>query len=253
MAYESPSLPVYFKVKRVITQRISDDTYPMGSKIPGEHELAKEFGAHRLTVRHALTLLTQEGLLKRFRKRGTFVAKRHEEFEELGLHGFFDDLLYHVGKFKTKKVQISNRKPPPAVADLYGLDRNRDKIRVIKRVRFLGEIPAAFTINYLPLSIGDRINKEDLYRMPLLQIFKDKLKIPLGEALQSIEASVADHETAEALEISPGTQILLMQRTFFTKQQKPFDFVQTYYRGDKIRYFVRFCYDHKSNHFMVTR
>ncbi len=89
--------------------------------------------------------------------------------------------------------------------------------------------------------------------MPLLQIFKDKLKVPLGEALQSIEASVADHEIAEALKVSPGSQILLMQRTFFTKQEKPFDFVQTYYRGDRIRYFVRFRYDHKSNHFMVTR
>lgn len=252
MAYESPSLPVYFKVKRVIAQRISEGTYPVGSKIPSEHELSKEFGAHRLTVRHALTLLTQEGYLERFRKRGTFVAKKGEGFEEVGLHGFFDDLLHHVGKFKTKKVQISTRKPPPPVAALYGLDRNRDRIKVIKRVRYLGEIPAAFTINYLPLQVGNRINKEDFYRMPLLQIFKEKLNIPLGEALQSIEASVADHEIAEALKISPGTEILLMQRTFFTKQEKPFDFVQTFYRGDKIRYFVRFRYNEKNGDLLLT-
>jgi GntR family transcriptional regulator len=253
MDYESPSLPVYFKVKRIITQRISDGTYPVGSKIPSEHELSKEFGAHRLTVRHALTLLAQDGFLKRFRRRGTFVLKNLGELEEVGLHGFLDDLLYHVGKFKTKKVEISNRKPTQAVADLYGLDRIGDKIRVIKRVRFLGDVPAAFTINYLPLSIGNRISKEDLYRMPLLQIFKDKLNISLGEALQSIEASVADHEIAEALEISPGTQILLMQRTFFTKQGKPFDFVQTFYRGDKIRYFVRFRYDETNGNLELTR
>ncbi len=245
MAYEAPALPVYFKIKRVITQRISDGTYPVGSKIPGEHELSQEFGAHRLTIRHALTLLTQEGFLERFRKRGTFVAERREAFEELGLHGFFDDLLYHVGKFKTKKVRISKTRPPQGVADLYGLDRNKDKIKVIERVRFLGDIPAALTINYLPLSIGDRIQRADLFRMPLLQIFKEKLKIPIGEAFQSMEASVADHEIAEALGVSPGTQILLMERTFFTKRQKPFDFVQTYYRGDKIRYFVRIRYNER--------
>jgi GntR family transcriptional regulator len=253
MAYESPSLPVYFKVKRVITQRISDGTYPVGSKIPSEHELSREFGAHRLTVRHALTLLAQDGVLKRFRRRGTFVAKNQEKFEEIGLHGFFDDLLYHVGKFKTKKVQISNRKPPPAVADLYGLDRNQDRIKVIKRVRFLGETPAAFTVNYLPLSIGNRISRDDLYQMPLLQIFKEKLNIPLGEALQSLEASIADREIAEALDVSPGTQILLMQRTFFTKQEKPFDFVQTFYRGDRIRYFVRFRYNESDGSLQLTR
>jgi len=253
MAYESPSLPVYFKIKRVITHRISDGTYPVGSKIPGEYELSKEFGAHRLTVRHALTLLAQDGLLKRFRKRGTFVSKRNEGFEELGLHGFFDDLLYHVGKFKTRKVQILNMRPPQVVADLYGLDRVQERIKVIKRIRFLGDVPAAFTINYLPLAIGNRISRDDLYRMPLLQIFKEQLKIPLGEALQSIEASVADREIAEALEISPGAQILLMQRTFFTKQGKPFDFVQTFYRGDKIRYFVRFRYNERDGSLQLAR
>ena len=30
----------------------------------------------------------------------------------------------------------------------------------------------------------------------------------------------------------PGAQVLLMQRTFFTKAGWPFDFVQTFYRGD---------------------
>jgi len=253
MAYESPSLPIYFKIKRIIKQRISDGSYPLGSKIPSEHELSKEFGVNRLTVRHALNLLAQEGYLKRFRKRGTFISKRVEEFEELELQGFFDDLFYHVGKFKTRKVQISEKKPPQAVADLFQLDRNRDKIKMIKRVRYLGEIPAAFTINYLPPEIGNQISKEELYQMSLLQIFKEKLKIPLGEAFQTIEASIADNEVAQALKISPGAQVLLMQRTFFTSYGKPFDFVQTFYRGDRFRYSVRFRYDDAGNHLLLSR
>lgn len=253
MAYESPSLPIYFKIKRIIKQRISDGSYPVGSRIPSEHELSKEFSVNRLTVRHALLLLAQEGCLERFRKRGTFVSKRAGEFGALELQGFFDDLFYHVDKFKTKKVQISRRKPPPAVADLFHLDLNRDKITVIKRVRYLGEIPAAFTINYLPTEVGNRIGKRDLYQMPLLRIFKEKIKIPLGEAFQTIEASIADHEVAQALRISPGTQVLLMQRTFFTKNDKPFDFVQTFYRGDKCRYFVRFRYDDGGNQLLLTK
>jgi DNA-binding GntR family transcriptional regulator len=68
-----------------------------------------------------------------------------------------------------------------------------------------------------------------------------------------MEASVADHEIANALRISPGTQVLLVQRTFFTKKEKPFDFVQTYNRSDKIRYFVRFRYDEKMDKLLLTK
>lgn len=252
MAYESPSLPIYFKIKRVIKQRISDGSYPLDTRIPNEYELSKEFGVHRLTVRHALILLTQEGYLKRFRRRGTFVSKNMDEIEELGLQGFFDDLLYHVGKFETKKVQMSTQKPSQTIAELYQLDRNKDRVRVIKRVRFLNECPTAYTVNYLPLDIGNQINKEDLFKYPLLQIFKDKLRIALGDAFQTVEASIADHEIAKALRISPGSQLLLIQRTFFTKLGNPFDFVQTFYRGDKIRYFVRFRYDEKKDKLFLT-
>jgi GntR family transcriptional regulator len=249
----TPPVPVYFQIKNVIKKRISEGIYPLGTKIPSEHELSGEFGVNRQTVRHALTLLVQEGYLNRFRKRGTFISAHVKEFDGLELSGLFDDLLTHVARFKAKKIRTYNQMPPVTVADLFQLNPKIDKVRVIKRVRFLGESPAAYTINYLPLEIGNRISKEDLYQMPLLQIFKEKLKIPLGEAFQTIEASIADSEVSDSLGITRGTQVLLMQRTFFTRAGKPFDFVQTFYRGDKFRYFVRFRYDDGGNHVLLTR
>jgi len=250
---EPPSFPVYFQIKNIIKKRISDGTYPLETRIPSEHQLSREFGVNRQTVRRALILLAHEGYLERFRKRGTFISNRVKEFEGLELRGLFDDLFSHVARFKTKRVVISEQAPPEMVVDLFQLDRKRDKVKVIKRVRFLKESPVAYTINYLPLEIGDRISNEDLYQMPLLHIFKEKLCVPLGEAFQTIEASIADNEVAKALKISPGAQVLLMQRTFFTKSGKPFDFVQTFYRGDKFRYFVRFRYDDGGNHLILPR
>lgn len=250
---DDPPVPLYFQIKNVIKKRIFEGTYPIGTKIPGEHELSKEFGVNRQTARHALTVLVQEGYLNRFRKRGTFVSNRAREFDGLELSGLFDDLLTHVAMFKARKIRTYNQIPPLFVAGLFQLSRITDEVRVIKRVRFLRDNPAAYTVNYLPVEIGKKISKRDLYRMPLLQIFKEKLKIPLGEAFQTIEASVADGEVADNLEIHRGAQILLIQRTFFTQSGRPFDFVQTFYRSDKFRYFVRFRYDGGGNQLFLTR
>ncbi len=253
MANDSPSLPTYYLIKNLVKKRILDGIYPLGTKIPSEMELSEEFGVHRLTARHALTLLVQEGYLERFRKRGTFVSKHVKEFVGLEFRGFFSDLFDHVVKFKAKKVEILKQPPPELVADLFQLDPKIDEVMVIKRVRFLGKSPASFTISYLPLDIGNRLSKKDLYRMSLLKIFKEKLNIPLGEAFQTMELTVADRYIAEALKIPLGGQILLIQRTFFTKDGKPFDFVQSFYRGDKFKFFVRFRYDDEEDRLLLTK
>ncbi len=253
MANSSPSLPTYYLIKSLIRKRILDGTYRLGTKIPSEMQLSEEFGVHRLTARHALTLLVQEGYLERFRKRGTFVSKHVKDFVGLEFRGFFDDLFDHVTKFKAKKVEIKNEPPPEVVADLFDLDSKKEMVTTVRRVRYLEGSPASFTVSYLPLDIGKKISKKDLYQMSLLKVFREKLKIPLGEAFQTIELTLADNYIAEALKIPLGGQILLIQRTFFTKEGKPFDFVQSFYRGDKFRFFVRFRYDDEEEHLLLTK
>lgn len=253
MTNGSPSLPMYFLIRSMVKKRLLDGTYPLGSKIPSEMELSKEFNVHRLTVRHALLLLVQEGYLKRFRKRGTFVAKQAKEFLGVEFKGFFANLLNEADKFKPKKVEISSQIPPEMVADLFHLNPKQDKVTVIKRLRFLGKTPGSLTISYLPKDIGKAIQKKDLYKMSLIKIFKEKLNIPLGEAFQIIEPSLADKYIAEALKIPLGAPILLIQRTFFKTDGTPFDFVQSFYRGDKFRFFVRFKYDEEEDHLLLTK
>jgi len=252
MANDSPSLPTYYLIKNLIKKRILDGTYPLGARIPGEVEFSEEFDVHRLTARHALTLLVQEGYLERYRKRGTFVSRHVKDFIGFEFRGFFVDLFDHVDKFKAKKVEILKEPPSEVVADLFQLDPKKDKVAVIKRVRFLSESPASVTVSYLPLHIGERLNRKDIYRMSLLKLFREKLGIPLGEAFQTIELTPADKYVAEALKMPMGGQVLLIQRTFFTKDGKPFDFVQSFYRGDKFRFFVRFRYDDEEDRLFLT-
>ena len=72
-----------------------------------------------------------------------------------------DGLLYHAGKFKAKNVQISSMRPPQSIADLFGLNRKRDKLTLLKRVRFLSDVPAAYTINYQSIENVDQEKKRD--------------------------------------------------------------------------------------------
>lgn len=69
----SKSTIKYAEIKDIVLARIRDRTWPPGSVLPTEIDLAEEFGCARATVNRALRELTEQGLLDRKRKAGTRV------------------------------------------------------------------------------------------------------------------------------------------------------------------------------------
>ena len=73
--HEAAEFP-YLQLARILRERIADGTYPAGRKIPGLVAMEQEFGVSNMTVRRAVALLAEEGLLQVVAGRGTFV--RHQ-------------------------------------------------------------------------------------------------------------------------------------------------------------------------------
>ena len=63
--------PLYLQVKNVLLRRIEDDVYQDGDTIPTEANLAEEFGTSVTTIRQALTLLVNDGVLVKKQGKGT--------------------------------------------------------------------------------------------------------------------------------------------------------------------------------------
>ncbi|RKW70050.1 FCD domain-containing protein [Galactobacter caseinivorans] len=60
-------------IVQLLRQRLQDGTWPVGTRLPGEHELAAELGVGRNTLREALRSLVSAGFLKARRGDGTYV------------------------------------------------------------------------------------------------------------------------------------------------------------------------------------
>lgn len=67
-------LAQYERLAGMLRDRIAAGTYARGDKLPSEMELMDESGLSRSTVRHALKVLVDEGLVRTERGRGAFVA-----------------------------------------------------------------------------------------------------------------------------------------------------------------------------------
>ncbi|MDR3155305.1 MAG: GntR family transcriptional regulator [Deltaproteobacteria bacterium] len=67
-------IPQYRRLADLVRSRVADGTYRPGERIPSETAFAKSTGLSFLTVRQALKILVDEGLLERYPGRGTFVT-----------------------------------------------------------------------------------------------------------------------------------------------------------------------------------
>ncbi len=68
------AVPLYYQLKQQLMDEITSGAYGPGDRLPTEHELCEQHGISRTPVRKALTELSEERVIVRIRKRGTFVS-----------------------------------------------------------------------------------------------------------------------------------------------------------------------------------
>lgn len=68
------ALPLYIQIANELRRNIAESIYQLGDQLPTEAELSLRFGVNRHTIRRAVEVLRNEGLVRIDRGRGTFVA-----------------------------------------------------------------------------------------------------------------------------------------------------------------------------------
>ena len=235
-------LPIYFQIKQTIRGWIVNREYNPGEKIPSEAELMVHFKVSRLTVRQAISQLVQEGLLVSRRGEGTFVSTDERLINSFNaeLRGFLDNIFARNLNLETRDVKVTRMAAPKLIKQKLELDDGNCDVIQIKRNRYLHGKNFNFAVNYVPVAIGERIVESELYKKPLSHILVGDLGVSFAESVQTIEASFADQEVAEALAIASGSPILYIERIVFSKEHKPVDLFQSSYPGDRCKLVVRF-------------
>jgi GntR family transcriptional regulator len=236
---ENRIVPLYHQVQQVIRYRISTRQYGTGLQIPSEHELGRELKVSRVTVREALRELVRENLLVKVQGKGTFVTlDLPTGLPPIKYNGFLEDLYERVQQLEVKHVAMSRVPITESVRSVLHLDDAVTEVVQIKRPRHVKGEPFSFTVNYLPIEIGSRVDPQALYKVPLNTVFERDLKIPIVRAEESVEAAPANPEVAEQLAIPVLYPVMHVTRVMFTEGDRAFEIVETFYRADKYRYSV---------------
>ncbi|HMS41252.1 MAG TPA: GntR family transcriptional regulator [Pyrinomonadaceae bacterium] len=248
ISFASSRIPLYYQLENVLREKITSGTFEAGDKLPTESELIVEYGVSRITVRQALHALAEDGLIERKQGRGTLIAARKSRKKRftgtIHLTGSLDELI-EMGMDTPVKVLEMNRVEADAhEAELLEIKTGTPIYR-LKRLRLNEGKPFGLIINYLPEDIGAALTMAELSSGALLHTMETKLGLNLDNAIQQIHAELADPYVAKLLDVRVGTALLGIERTVYTNENKPVEYVHTLYRSDLYGYSVKLVRENK--------
>jgi len=236
--HSNKAIPLYYQLETILRKKIVAGEFTPGDLFPGEEALATAYGVSRVTVRQALYCLEKDGLISRKRGKGTFVSEKLGSVAPPKLTGFIEDLISMGIRTSVKVIDICMVEAPEIIKERLRLTEMRQVLRV-EKVRLIEGSPFSHVLNYLPPDIGQKIKPDDFALKPLLMILEENFGIRPAQAIQTIEATIADSLVASLLEIRVGDPLLKVERVVFDVNEKPVEYVSSLYRADKYFYTVK--------------
>lgn len=225
------SAPLYVRVKDALLQEISAGRLRPGDQVPTEDELMRSHDVSRVTVRQALGLLREQGLIERYPRRGTFVTEPRPH--SAWVASSMEDVVLIGEETVPEQLDWRTVRAPEAAARLRLSPR--EPLYRLRSVRCHRGTPVYFVEAYVPLDIGRQLRREDLMPRILMEVIEQKLGIRIANGIEEISAAVADRALATRLRIPPGAPLLVLDLLYFTVVGRPIEYAEAWFRADQLR------------------
>jgi GntR family transcriptional regulator len=208
--------PKYLRIHRDLSDRISSGQWPAGHPLPSQQQLAAEFGVSVMTLRQALQLLADDGLIQTRHGAGTHVAARYA-YDLGGLRSFAADLSAQDAGITTEVLAAGTVPPPAGIAARLGAS---GQVLRLRRLRLSGSRPLIVQTSYLPAALAHLISPEDLGLRGLYTILAEH-GLAIARADETITPAALGPRDARDLARPRSSPALLSHRVSFTAAGRP--------------------------------
>ncbi|MFZ5453593.1 MAG: phosphonate metabolism transcriptional regulator PhnF [Thermodesulfobacteriota bacterium] len=231
MLKDQQGISGYQQLSGLLTKQIAAGIFPSGSQLPTEMEISRQYKLNRHTVRRALEVMEQEGLVYRLRGKGTFVAAKK--------------IPYRVSQKTqfTSSILEAGFTPQACLINSYELSADRelaerleiapkDKVTVLKILRYADNLPFCFTLSYLPAHKYPGLSAVLPESFSLYQVIKEHFGVEARRVSSTFEVGLPERADSEMLRISPNTPLLIVKSCAKDQHGAVAEFCSSKFRGD---------------------
>ncbi|MBV1812407.1 GntR family transcriptional regulator [Pseudomonas viridiflava] len=196
-------------------------------RIPAERDLAEHLGISRMTLRKALQILIDRGVLERRGNRGTFVTAQGVErpLNTMARKGIAQVVEQAGARPGSKLLYFEQTAASARVARLLKIQEG-DVLLTIRRLRTVDQKPFCIETSYIPaakvpeLVAADLIEGASLYAM-----LSERYQIEIESDEGTLSVATMNDQEARLLEVEPGTAALVYRGVIFDTQGQPVEYL----------------------------
>lgn len=225
----------YEEIVDSIKNKISAAVYLDNDLLPSETSLCSEYGASRITIRKAISILFSEGFLYSIQGKGNYI--KNAKKNKFALH-YSCKSIFKNGYDEAKL--ISSALVFPDVHMVYNLNiAPNEKVVALKWLVYENNIPFAYDEKYIPYFAGINISENSLKYQDFSNLVSNKVSVYEMYQEIKIKGVNANESVAEKLHIPVGSILMLVEAKVFDKSKLPFGWGRLYILPDKTNFFAK--------------
>lgn len=213
------NMPTYLGVYNSLYSDIINGIYPPNEQLPGETALSETYGVSRNTLRQALAILCEDGMIIKSQGKGTIVApQREQSLEELTTTPLLSQSKLPV----TSTVLSYNYGAPTDIA--------RDKLKLSASDIVLAcncvfksdSTVLGYSFTQVPAAFFDKLSLDTSREASIKELILDTLFQYAKTLNMNLKLIYANEIEMEFLKVPIQTPILLIETIHYDKSRQPF-------------------------------
>ena len=235
---------LYLNLASLMRRRLTGGEWEPGDQLPPLTALAAEFGVANVTVRQAIAILEDEGLVHRQQGRGTFVSPTIHQRPSFSVVSDWSSLIRMVEKSSPKLIKVDDTLKHPVLHPNEGTPA--PAYRYIKKVHSYHGFPCAVVGVYLDKRCFDRAPKrfQNETIIPVLESLPD---VKISHCHQVLTIGQSDVETASLLQVPLNAPVGEVRRVLTDPDGCIIYVGEVSYRGDLVKFEIDLDHDSGDN------
>lgn len=227
------ALPLYLQIADELRRNIEEAVFKVGDRLPTENELSERFGVNRHTLRRAMEVLRQEGIVGVERGRGTFVMATPIAVP-IGKRVRFNEALKAQSlKPDWQVMRIVELQADAKLSKRLELEVGAPVV-LFERLSSIDHIPVSVSSSHFP---GDRfpglVKYCETYRS-ISQMLQDEYACDHIRRSTRISAHLAQPNDARLLKMPANGPVLLSESINIDQNGVVIEYGVTRFRGDRM-------------------
>ncbi|WP_199616341.1 phosphonate metabolism transcriptional regulator PhnF [Paenibacillus alkalitolerans] len=234
-------IPKFIEIADILQGEIESGKYRVGDKIPSEAQLCRRFHENRYTIRQAIDLLVNTGVIRSHQGKGHYVCEKPLDIQyTITASMRFSEVMKQLGcnpeaKLLRKEVML----PPDNIKQSLQLQETAFVYR-LEILRYANRIPLTWNVTWLPVDIFPGLLQYLEPMHSLYAVLEHEYGVRLERMWSTFQATYPNAIEASYLQIPPNQNLLHIESLMRDKRNRLVEYTSAKYRGDLCRVSIHF-------------